>query len=394
MTFSSTRNSNPGFPRLAAEPQELLAAIIESSDDAIIGKDLNGVILSWNQGAERLFGYTSDEAIGQPITLIIPGERHGEETEILAKLRRGERVDHYETVRMAKDGRLIDISVTSSPVRDRDGRIVGASKVARDITLRKQSETLIRETARKLEAADRAKTEFLATLAHELRNPLAPIRNALFLVRLSGEEITSRVDWALTVIDRQTQQLARLVDDLLDLSRIDNNRLDLRCEDTDFREVVKAAVETSTPTIHAAGHELAIAVAEEPIPFTGDVTRLAQVISNLLNNAAKFTPKPDRIGHTVLADPASVTVIVRDNGVGIPPEKVGEIFDMFKQVDSSLARENDGLGIGLTLVKRLVELHGGTVTAASEGPGTGSSFTVRLPRGGPPPRSTTIGKAP
>src|SRR5690349_3052412 len=180
MTFSTARNSNPGFPRLAAEPQELLAAIIESSDDAIISKDLNGIILSWNEGAERLFGYTSSEAIGRPITLIIPLERHGEETEILAKLRRGERIDHYETVRMAKDGRLMDISVTSSPVRDRDGRIVGASKVARDITLKKQSEALVRETARKLEAADRAKTEFLATLAHEPRNPLAPIRNALF----------------------------------------------------------------------------------------------------------------------------------------------------------------------------------------------------------------------
>src|SRR5262249_38535995 len=160
----------------------------------------------------------------------------------------------------------------------------------------------------------------------------------------------------LTVIDRQTQQLARLVDDLLDLSRIDNNRFELRSEQTDFREVVKAAVETSTPAIHAAGHELAITVAEEPIAYTGDVTRIAQVISNLLNNAAKFTPKPDRISLTVESDPDHVTVVVRDNGVGIPPEKVGEIFEMFRQVDTSLTRHNDGLGIGLTLVKRLVEL--------------------------------------
>jgi PAS domain S-box-containing protein len=387
MTFSTTRTNHPGLPTLA-DPLELLAAIIESSDDAIISKDLNGTVLSWNEGAERLFGYTSDEAVGRSITLIIPRERHGEETEILAKLRRGERVDHYETVRMAKDGRLIDISVTSSPVRDRDGRVVGASKVARDITVKKQSEALVWETARKLEAADRAKTEFLATLAHELRNPLAPIRNALFAVRLAGEELSTRVDWALTVIDRQTQQLTRLVDDLLDLSRIDNRRFELRCEHTDFRDVVNAAVETSTPLIHAAGHELVVTVGEEPIAFVGDVTRVAQVISNLLNNAAKFTPNPDRIDLTVRTDPEYVTVIVRDNGVGIPPDKVGEIFDMFAQVDSSLTRQNDGLGIGLTLVKRLVELHGGTVVATSEGPGTGSRFTVRLPRSGPPGSTT------
>jgi PAS domain S-box-containing protein len=380
MTSSIPRSPNRSLPLF---PADLLAAIVESSDDAIISKTLDGVILSWNAAAERLFGYTSDEAVGQPITLIIPRERHGEEAEILAKLRRGERVDHYETVRMAKDGRLIDISVTSSPVRDRDGVILGASKVARDITTRKQTEALIREANRKLEAADRAKAEFLATLAHELRNPLAPIRNAVFAVRLSGEDLSRRVDWALTLIDRQTQQLTRLVEDLLDLSRIDNNRFELRCEPLDFKDVVQAAVEISAPAIQAAGHELEVTVPDGPIPLTGDSTRLAQVISNLLNNAAKFTPSPDRIKLTAESKADQVIVSVRDHGVGIPAEKVQVIFDMFAQVDSSLTRENDGLGIGLTLVKRLVELHGGNVTAFSQGLGTGSTFTVRLPRTGP-----------
>jgi PAS domain S-box-containing protein len=358
---------------LARQEAERLAAIVESSEDAIISKTLDGVIRTWNRGAERLFGHRAEEAVGRSITLIIPPDRLSEEKDILARLTRGERIEHYETVRVAKDGRLIDISLTISPVRDATGRIVGASKVARDVTERRQAEEALRE-------ADRRKDEFLALLAHELRNPLAPLRNGLEVMRLAGgnEEILGR---ARDMMERQLAHMVRLIDDLLDISRINRSKMELRCAPVTLAEVVESAVETARPAIDAARHELTVSLPPEPVPLYADLTRLSQVFANLLNNSAKYTEPGGRVQVAAARDPRNghVTVTVQDNGIGIPAEDLSRIFDMFSQVDRSVERSSGGLGIGLALVKGLVEMHGGTIEVESPGPGQGSTFTVRLP---------------
>ena len=355
----------------AEEAQARLAAIVESSDDAIVSKTLDGVIRSWNAGAERLFGYTPHEVIGRPITIIIPPERLDEEHEILARIARGERVDHFETVRISKQGRRIDISLTVSPVRDSAGRIVGASKVGRDITDRRRAEEALRE-------ADRRKDQFIALLAHELRNPLAPLRNSLQVMRLAGSN-ASAVAQAHGVMERQLAHMVRLVDDLLDVSRISQNKMELRRSRVLLTDVVSSAVETARPGIEAAGHELTISLPPAPVHLNADLTRLAQVFSNLLTNSAKYTERGGRIWLAAELHGGQVVVSVRDTGIGIPADALPRIFDMFSQVDRSIERSAGGLGIGLALVKGLVEMHDGTVTAASEGLGKGSNFTVNLP---------------
>jgi PAS domain S-box-containing protein len=357
--------------RQAEESQALLAAIVTSSDDAIVSKTLDGVITSWNVGAERLFEYTAAEAVGQSITLIIPPERRHEEEMILGRLSRGERIEHYETVRQSKQGRLLDISLTISPVRDSAGRVIGASKVARDITARKAAEKALQD-------ADRRKDEFLAMLAHELRNPLAPIRNALHILHAKGPPVPE-LQWARDVIDRQVRQMSRLVDDLLDVSRIRGGKIVLRKERVELASVVSSAVEASRPLIEKWGHELTVTLPPEPVYLEADATRLSQILTNLLNNAAKYTNQGGRIWLTGERQGDAVLVRVKDTGIGIPREMLPHIFEMFTQVERSLERSQGGLGIGLTLVQRLVALHGGTVEAHSDGPGKGSEFTIRLP---------------
>jgi PAS domain S-box-containing protein len=355
----------------AEEARARLAAIVESSDDAIVGKTLDGVIRSWNASAERLFGYTAQEAIGQSILLIIPPERQAEEKMILERLRRGERVDHFDTVRLAKGGRPIDISLTISPIRDSSGTIIGASKVARDITERKRTEEALRE-------ADRRKDEFLALLAHELRNPLAPLRNGLQVMRLASND-PQALSQTRAMMERQLGHMVRLIDDLLDVSRVSRNKMELRRARISLAEVVGHAIETARPQIDAAGLELTVSLPRQKIYLDADLTRLAQVVSNLLTNSAKYTERGGHVWLTAEQRPGELIVSVRDTGIGIPAEALPTIFDMFSQVDRSLERSRGGLGIGLALVKGLVEMHGGTVKAESPGPGKGSTFTVRLP---------------
>jgi PAS domain S-box-containing protein len=364
--------------RRAEEAQARLAAIVESSQDAIVSKTLDGVIRTWNAGAERLFGYRAEEAVGRPITLIIPPGRLDEEREILARLARGERIEHYETVRVAKDGRPLDISLTVSPIRDAEGRIIGASKVARDVTERKRAEEALRGAVEALKEADRRKDEFLALLAHELRNPLAPLRNGLQIMRLASGDAHA-VAKARAMMDRQLSHMVRLIDDLLDISRISSNKMELRRSRVLLADVVSSAVETARPALEAAGHELTVSLPPEPVHLDADLTRLAQVFGNLLNNSAKYTERGGHIWLTATREDGQVSVAVRDTGIGIPAFALPNIFDMFSQVDRSIERSTGGLGIGLALVKGLVEMHGGAVEAASPGPGKGSTFTVSLP---------------
>jgi two-component system CheB/CheR fusion protein len=551
--MASSNRDNRGSEEIpdavANDVSARLAAIVESTEDAVYSKTLDGTIRSWNQGAVRLFGYSAREAIGAPITLIVPPEERWAEEDILVRIRRGERVGNYETVRVAKDGQRIDVSLTVSPVVTDDGRMIGASSIARDITDRKRQERGLRtilemsgrlaskldrqtilddiaqtlaviqgaegalvalvagedgtlrpaahyrvpdqllkalqrvmpgagacgrclatgqpvyiedvsadagfepflDAARQagvrtvsslpltdtdgtvfgvvstyfrhppsaprhntaladlaiqlgidflerahlyseLQETDRSKNRFLAILSHELRNPLAPIRSAIETVHLIASG-SPELAGPLSVIDRQITQMARLIDDLLDISRITNNKLNLRREPVDLADVVRAAIEASRPILGSSDHELRVVLPDQPIWINADPTRIAQVIGNLLNNAAKYTPESGQIHLTVeLADEMAV-IRVRDNGVGIPSGMLSRVFEMFTQVEDAKGRAKGGLGIGLTLAQRLVELHGGTITAASEGSGQGSEFTIRLPVvPAPPPDSAAAAR--
>ncbi len=552
----------------AEELRHRLAAVIESSDDAIITKTLDGIILSWNPGAQRIFGYAAHEAIGKPVTILIPPDRIDEEPAILQRLRRGERIEHYETIRVRKDGERIDISLTVSPIRDGFGRIAGASKIARDITRQKRAEEALREQSRVLElldstgrviaskldlqavlqtvtdtattvtgakygaffynlinergepyrlftlsgapreaferfgmprntpifrptfagegvvraaditqdrryghmephwglpeghppvrsylaapvllhsgeiagglifghpeagvftdrseqlvvgiaaqaaialenarlyeagqieiarreraeasliAADRRKDEFLATLAHELRNPLAPIRQAVSIAQ-SELATSDQKRWSHGVIDRQIQHMSLLLDDLLDISRITHGTLQLRAEQVELSAIARAAVETARPLIDSKHHALTVDLPAAPVRFWADPMRLAQVLSNLLTNSAKYTDDGGDISFRARSVNEEICIEVSDTGMGIPHEALSEIFTMFSQVRTTGERSDGGLGIGLALSKGIIELHGGKIEARSEGTGRGSSFTVRLPNR--PPHST------
>jgi PAS domain S-box-containing protein len=357
--------------RRAEHARAWLAAIIESSDDAIVSKTLDGRITSWNPGAVRLFGYAPDEIIGKPISTIIPCELHDEEAHVLERLRRGDRVEHFETVRLRKDGTRVEVSLTVSPVRDEQGEIVGASKIARDISERKRSERLLRE-------ADHRKDEFLAMLAHELRNPLAPLRNAAELVCRAKHE-APELQVACGIMDRQLRQMTRLVDDLLDISRISTGRLELKEELIDVGLLLRGLESALRPSFDASHQKLSLELPQETLCVGADRTRLTQVLTNILHNANKYTPPGGRITVQLRREGHDALVGIRDTGIGIPAGMLDRVFELFSQVDRSHERTHGGLGIGLTLAKRLVDLHGGSITVHSAGEGQGSEFVVRLP---------------
>jgi signal transduction histidine kinase/CheY-like chemotaxis protein len=277
----------------------------------------------------------------------------------------------HEIIIERPDGYRLTALAHANPIHNEMGELVGAVNVLVDISDRKKAEDALRE-------ADRSKNEFLATLAHELRNPLAPIRAAVKIMELKSQ-LTPESQAALDVIDRQTQQMSRLIDDLLDIARITSNKLELRRQRIEVTEVLDAAVETSRPLIDQFGHTLIVAAPTESIQIDGDLVRLAQVISNLLNNAAKYTEPGGRIWLTAARADNRVVIKVRDNGTGISPELMPHIFEMFAQAERAAIKSPGGLGIGLTLVKRLVEMHGGTIAARSDGPGKGSEFVIVVP---------------
>ncbi len=487
----------------------VLASIVENSDDAIISKSLDGTIQSWNAAAERLFGYPAEHAVGRHISLVIPSDRLSEEDRIIASIKAGQQVDHFETERIRSDGRRLWVSLTISPVKDDAGNVVGASKIARDITSqreaevrerqlldeaakfvtlvenstdfigicdvqgvpffvnraglelvgldsidaarplhvsdfffpedqqrvmeeffpqvlatghgelevrfrhfktgqarwmvykvlaladqtgqrigfatvsqditeRKRMEDSLRSLAADLSRADQRKNEFLAMLAHELRNPLAPISNATQALRLAvGDERLVRS--ATDMLDRQVGQMSRLVDDLLDMSRITRGKIELRRQRVELTPIINHSVEAVRALYRNLDRELTVSTPPHPMFLDGDPARLAQVVGNLLNNAFKFTDPGGRISLVVEHEGDQAVIRVTDNGIGIPPDQLLHVFEMFAQIDTSLERSRDGLGIGLTLVKTIVEMHEGSIQARSEGPGCGSAFTVRLP---------------
>jgi signal transduction histidine kinase/CheY-like chemotaxis protein len=297
---------------------------------------------------------------------------------LMAKVTHGESIDNLHTARRRKDGTLIDVSLTLSPIKYCGGRTIGVSTIARNITNALRMERRLQEQAKQLAVEARLKDEFLAMLAHELRNPLAPIRNGIEVLRIlppNREEAKEVLD----MIEEQASNLVRLVDDLLDVSRVSRGKMELRRQRVALPKIITNAIQTAEPLIQAKGHELTVMQAGERLYAHADPARLTQVVANLLNNAAKYTPQGGKISLSTERIGDEVAIRVRDNGLGIASDVMPSIFGMFVQADNSLSRSQGGLGIGLTLVKSLVELHGGTVEAASDGLGKGSEFTIRLP---------------
>ena len=350
--------------REAERTRAILAAIVQSSDDAIVSKDVDGRVTSWNRAAERMYGWSAEEIVGRPIFLIIPDELRAEEEGILARVRNGERVEHFETERLHRSGRRLEVSITVSPVRDSSGRIIGASKIARDIGPQRE--------------AAREKDRFLAILAHELRNPLAPIRNAVMVFGQPNVTEAGRAK-ARDIAERQIAHMAHLLNDLLDVARINTGRVDLKCEDIDLRPVIEHAMDSARPQIVARGHELQVHHPAEALRIHADEARVLQIVVNLLANAAKYT---DRAGTIVLdygRDGDAARIEVRDNGIGFTAATRQRLFKLFSQADDVHARADGGLGIGLALVREFAERQGGRVDATSEGLGRGSTFRVWLP---------------
>jgi len=369
----------------AAILRSRVAAIVESADDAIVGKDLNGIIISWNAGAERIFGYAAEEVVGKSILILLPPERHAEEARVLETLRRGDRIDHFETVRVRKDGRHIDISLSVSPIRDAGGRVIGAAKIARDITAKKREhqerEALLRleRSARAAaESATRAKDAFLAMVSHELRTPLSPILAWTRMLR-SGALDAEKSVRALETIERNVRMQTQLIDDLLDISRIVSGKLRLEVRPIALSDVIQRAVDVVRPAADAKQIRLQSVVDTETGPLSGDPDRLQQVIWNLLSNAIKFTPKRGRVQVVVERVNSHVEVAVSDTGQGIAAEFIPHLFEAFRQAEGGPGREHGGLGLGLAIAQRIAELHGGSIVAESAGKDRGATFTLKLP---------------
>jgi PAS domain S-box-containing protein len=529
-------NVSPNHFRNLASPELApywLAALIESADDAIISKTLDGIITSWNKGAQRIFGYTADEVIGKPVTILIPKDHEDEEPTILARLRAGKRIEHYETIRVRKDGKLLDISLTVSPIKGPNGEIVGASKIARDITeqkqarrafdeasarlklaldaarlgdwswdaqtdmvtlsetaanlfgippgphmtwtqmnellhpddrqhakvavenalanhsdydieyrveradntevwvsskgrgiyaddgttvgmlgflhdisIRKRNEETLQQQAEALltlnqtaqtarseaeqaaaqnerlykqaEESSRLKEEFLATISHELRTPLSAILGWTRMLRM-GQLSPENAAKALDTIERNARAQAQLVDDLLDVSRIITGKLRMDVRPADPNSFIDAAVEAVKPAAEAKGVRVQKVVDTGAVSIPGDPVRLQQVIWNLLSNAIKFTPRGGRVQIYSQRVNSHLEIVVSDSGQGISPDFLPHVFDRFRQADQKTSRQHGGMGLGLAIVRHLVEMHGGSVRASSEGEGKGATFTVMLP---------------
>lgn len=361
------------FPR---QPGELtFHRLLEKLPAGAYTCDPAGLITYFNQHAVELWGRApklndpEDRFCGSFKLFYPDGSpmRHDQCWMALA-LQRNEEYNGLEVVIEQPDGSRRTVLAHANPICEGEGTVWGAVNVLVDISDRKRAEDALR-------VADRSKDEFLAMLGHELRNPLAPIRNAVEILRIRGPG-DAQLQWATGIIGRQVEQLTRLVDDLLDVSRITRGAIEVRKERVDLAAVIGAAVETSGPLLAAGNHEFTVSV-DARIELDADPVRLAQAISNLLNNAANYTAPGGRVRLTAERDGDAAVVTVRDTGIGIRAEMLPRIFDPFTQADRSAHRKG-GLGLGLTLVKRLVELHGGSVRAHSEGPGKGAKFTVRL----------------
>jgi PAS domain S-box-containing protein len=353
--------------------RERLALALQAGQMGAYDYDIVRDVLWWSPQTYAIFGVTPETFF--PTRASVTALMHPEDLPAFLK-ERAEAIENHRPLLLEcrvirPSGTIIWIGHRGQTQYDAAGRAIRHFGITMDITERRHAE-------QNLHDADRQKDHFIATLAHELRNPLAPIRNAVTLMRRPNAT-EAQIAWCRDVIDRQVGQMSHLLDDLLDLSRMTSGRLSLRLEPLSLATIVERAIEIAQPLISAASHTLIVELPDEPVTLTGDLTRLAQVFSNLLINAAKYTQSNGRITLNATHAADEVRVTVTDTGIGIAPEQIGHIFEMFGQVESALNRSQGGLGIGLSLAKRLVEMHGGQISARSEGAGRGSEFEVRLP---------------
>jgi two-component system CheB/CheR fusion protein len=363
-----------------AEAEERVRAVVDHVIDGIVTINARGIVESFNLGAEKIFGYKAAEVIGQSVKILMPEperSRHDGYVKNYLETRQAKIIGiGREVTAVRKDGSRFPLDLAVSEYRlGEKWMFVG---VARDISERKRAEQTAELLYAEVKEADRRKDEFLAMLAHELRNPLAPIRSGLDLLEMEGVDAETSA-WARSMMKQQVQHLVRLVDDLLDVSRIMRGKVQLRKEPMTLADAINRGVETARPLIDAQRHRLGVDLPPEPVWIEADAVRMAQVVANLLNNAAKYNDKPGHIWVTAESDGDAAVVRVRDDGIGIESALLPRIFDLFTQADRSVGRSQGGLGIGLTLVRNLVEMHGGSVEAKSDGPGRGSEFIVRLP---------------
>lgn len=356
------------------EVHRWLAAIVESTDDAVIGKDLNGKIISCNRGASALFGYAPEELVGQPVTILFPPERLSEEAAILQRIRSGENIEHYETTQRRKDGTLIEVSLTISPIRDAHKKIIGASKIARDITDRKRSERELKESLEREKAANRSKDEFMAALSHELRTPLNPVL-LLASEAARNRDLPPQIRADFDTIRKNIELEARLIDDLLDLTRVTHGKLILNWSELDAHDVLRDAGSTVLSEIEQKQIVLGFDLRAGHSTVFADGVRLQQVFWNVLKNAVKFTPEEGKI--TVNTDVINDRLVVKisDTGIGMTAEETQKVFGAFSQGTHQFG----GLGLGLAISRALIELHRGSIRAESAGKGLGATFIIELP---------------
>jgi PAS domain S-box-containing protein len=357
----------------AIEKDGVLAAIVNSSDDTILSKTLDGIITSWNKAAARMFGYSEAEAVGKHISLIIPPDRLNEETYIIGEVSKGNKVDHFQTLRLAKNGSLIPISLSVSPVMDDNGKVVGASKIARDISAEQASQQEISKLYEQLKAINAKKDEFIGLASHELKTPLTSINGYLQLLDL---QITDEKTKAfLQKAQQQLKKLTSLVDELLDVSKIEAGKLHFASEDFDILAVINDAIELVAHT--NTTHEIILHSPVSECIIKGDAHRIEQVVINLLTNAIRYAPNCSLIEVFLVCEENFTKVGVKDFGLGIAPEKLDLIFSRYYRVDDHNAKVS-GLGIGLFLSHEIITKHNGTIWAESE-IGKGSTFWFTLP---------------
>lgn len=349
--------------RQAEEKSAKLAAIITSSDDAIVSKNLDGIVTSWNAAAERIFGYTEKEMIGQPILKIIPEDRHNEEPRILERLRRGERIDHFETKRVTKDGRELDISLTISPLKDSGGNIIGASKIARDISEKKRDE--------------QRKNDFIGMVSHELKTPLTSLSAVLQLMqaKLGDLKEDSFINGAVKNANRQVKKMTAMINGFLNISRLESGKISLVKKDFVLNELVGEAIAETRLT--GADHIFLVRNGRQIIVYA-DRDKIGSVILNLLSNAVKYSPRSSTIEVRLEVINDKVQVSVKDQGIGIKPNDVKKLFDRYYRVESAATQHISGFGIGLYLSAEIIHQHQGDIWVESK-PGKGSTFYFTIP---------------
>lgn len=355
------------------EKQAILAAIVDNSDDAIVSKSLRGMITSWNKAAEKMFGYREAEVLGKHISLIIPADRLEEEDYIIGEIIKGNKVAHFETIRISKEGKEIPISLTISPLLNESGVIIGASKIARDISEKISSQKEKEQLYRKIKVLSRKKDAFIAMAAHELKTPVTSLSGFLQLLQKQISPDDKNSDLVQRCINR-VEKLTMLVNDLLDISRIQGGKLQLRIEPFD---IVALTEEVIVPYRHITTHQIEIN-APESVRIMGDRMRIEQVLANLIGNAIKYAPKGGTIGIEIAQDKENVFISVSDEGIGISPMHLAGLFTPFYRVADPENRVS-GLGMGLYISKEIVERHGGTIDVTSQS-GRGSVFKFILPK--------------